>query len=1385
MCFLFRTYALQRLSFIADNGILLLTFWWLIAMPFNLLGQVKLNFTNITQQDGLASDNIVCMLQDDQGFMWIGTENGLNRFDGQHFLRFGFDPQDQESLSGNSIYALLEDNRQRLWVGTLNGLNLLLKNSGKFKRIPTLDQEGKKITVRVNEIYEDRQNNIWISTDNSGLFKLRDDPAIDHIVAVPFSYQADSLSVNKSIEKIEIRHAKGDYLWISTQKGVDRLHIPSGKIEHFLFPRFENTSVVVTGPGFNDFWDGRDHIFFNRNGHICFLDINDTDRGIRLFEEYFAGLPNKLPALEKGVMRLGMEGTRKLVLASRENIIWIDLLTGASTFLDKQIISSYKTNIVLLDQQDNIWFGTYGGGISVGWRQNQFINFYKNDPEDPGSISAGQIRSLVKDDQGNLWIGTLRSGLHKYTFDQNGKPKRVQSLQTLSGEPHEFRDAEIIQLTKDQTGKIWITTSFKGLFKMDPLTLQFKNFNHTPLTPSASTISENRVWGLEVDPSNKVWVGTWSKGLNYLDPETSQVKFYTKGPDKQDALLNDFIRTLYLESDSILWIGTRDGLSRMNIQEETFTHFTHSPEDPNSLSNNLVWCIFEDREEVLWIGTNIGINKFNRQTGQFEQFFESDGLPNNSIYGISEDLKGTLWVNTQDGLASRLSDQNETVFQPIVASDGLPSSGFLPKAQFLDQQSGILYFGTVDGLITINPEWTQQEDLLFKPQIHAVSIFNLSGSDDQATHHYYVGVEETSVKLTHEDKMVEITLSDLSWDLGNTYKYEYHLAGFSEQWRAIGQDRVITFNSLAPGSYTLFVRKKGLDQKKSPEVNLITIRVLPPWWKTWWAYLSYLTLIAGGVFGLYRYQLRRQLRKQEMENLRALDAFKTKFFTNISHEFRTPLTIISGMAGQIMDNPQVWARKGSQMIKQNSSNLLNLVNQILDLRKLEANELQLNMVQGDVVKYLHYLTQSYEQYAQSKGLKLHFLPAVETLVMDYDPEKLLRIISNLLSNAVKYTPDNGNVYFQLDHSVINGQSFLQLRVEDTGTGIPDDQLNNIFDRFYQVDDSTTRKGEGTGIGLALTKEMVHLMNGSIDVKSTLGEGTTFTVLLPVTNESSITEVLSPEVGQVEPPVMDKPINQPASIEKSQADIQPEGELPTLLIVEDNPNIRHFLVACLEYDYQLETATNGQEGIDLALDIVPDLIISDVMMPEKDGFELCATLKHDKRTSHIPIILLTAKADMESKISGLKTGADAYLTKPFEPEELMVRLEKLFELRQKLQARYRSFEIKAVPENKEDEFVQKVREAVLANLSDETFGIVQLCRVVGLSRAQLHNKLKALTGQSASIFVRSTRLQKAKELLESSDLNISEVGYEVGFKNPSHFSSAYQSEFGVPPSKTRK
>ncbi|MEZ4960187.1 MAG: tetratricopeptide repeat protein [Saprospiraceae bacterium] len=531
----------------------------------------------------------------------------------------------------------------------------------------------------------------------------------------------------------------------------------------------------------------------------------------------------------------------------------------------------------------------------------------------------------------------------------------------------------------------------------------------------------------------------------------------------------------------------------------------------------------------------------------------------------------------------------------------------------------------------------------------------------------------------------------------------------------------------------------------------------------------------------------------QKEKLVELDLAKSRFFTNISHEFRTPLTIISGMIDQVYEKPDLWLERGHKMIKQNTAGLLNLVNQILDLRKLESKELKVQMVQGDIVKYLRYVTESHQSYANSKGLQLHFLAAQPEINMDYDPDKILRITSNLLSNAIKFTKEGGHVYFHIDKKNKGGEPVLSIRVEDTGVGIPEKELPHIFSRFYQVDGSSTRRGEGTGIGLALTKELVKLMGGEIRVRSTVGKGSTFSVDLPIT-EASETAVAdgfdSFEAHQSTESVVAEPVFAGPSMEmqaatEEDAMLGTDGK-PRLLIVEDNPDVQQYLVACLEDDYQLTVADNGQTGIDMAIEQVPDLVVSDVMMPEKDGYELTEALKNDERTDHIPIILLTAKADMDSKISGLQKGADAYLLKPFEKRELLVRLEKLLELRKKLQARFALLPAEVSgPAAIEDPFLQKFYSLVEAEIANPELDMNKLCRSLGMSRSQVFRKLKALTGKSATLFIRSIRLQKGKELLGQGELTISEVAYEVGFTSLSYFSRAFLEEFGVAPSATRK
>lgn len=536
---------------------------------------------------------------------------------------------------------------------------------------------------------------------------------------------------------------------------------------------------------------------------------------------------------------------------------------------------------------------------------------------------------------------------------------------------------------------------------------------------------------------------------------------------------------------------------------------------------------------------------------------------------------------------------------------------------------------------------------------------------------------------------------------------------------------------------------------------------------------------------LKRSKLAKELAAKN-EQLRELDELKNLFFTNITHEFRTPLTVIIGMAEQIKKAPEKWLDKGTTMIKRNGNGLLHLIGQLLDFSKLESGKLRLNLVQGDAVKYLKYVAESFHSLVESNQLKLHFLNDEPEIKMDYDPDKLLIVLSNLLSNAIKFTPEGGNIYVLVKKQETRDKSKLVLTVKDTGIGIPEDQLPHIFDRFYQVknQEQSTHKGKSSGIGLAFTKELVQLMGGEIQVTSQLGKETTFAITLPISQKAKLLEDL-------------EDIDLLSRLEGlgvqlgNEEDIIPERtdeQLPSLLIVEDSPDVAQYLVACLEGKYLLDIAWDGKEGIEKAIQQVPDIIISDVMMPHKDGLELCQTLKTDERTSHIPIILLTAKTDVASRISGLERGADAYLPKPFEQAELFIRLEKLIELRRRLQARYATLDGLS-PSNdqavrREDEFIIRVQEIIHENIDDEQFGIPELCRAIGLSRTQVHNKMKALTGRSTSHYIRSIRLRKAKKLLETTDLNISEIAYEVGFRDPKYFSRTYREEYGHNPKEVR-
>ena len=1321
-------------------------------------------------------------MEDHLGFIWIGTENGLNRFDGTHFLEYRHDPEDSTSLNSNWITTIFEDSKQNIWVGTRSGLNRLDRQSGVFERVDLRREDGSIIRDEITSFLEDEQGNVWVLTLRTGLFSVQIKKNGPPYIAEQFAYKHVTSASANSLRLAHLIHVHEDYLWLATTQGLDRLHIPTGEILSLRIPNsnvFFKGEVVFVRSLVNSSGD----IILQLGGELYRVKDQDTNPSLvelpRTTSNSLANQP---------LWHMTWQDEQTLLATDLAQIYTVDIESGEQTlFLPaEEQANLFRKSIlsILTDAKGSVWVGTEGEGIHFLSGEKPVYTFHQHEPGNPNSISAGSIRSFAEDRQGHLWIGLLGAGIEQFRYTPDGTG--LEKLKTINTANTDLSSDLVIKVMLDQSEDVlWVATNTNGLNRVDLASGEIDIYRH--LENNRNSLGGNRIWGLNQDKEGFIWAGTWTEGLARLNPIDGRIKNYFAEPN---GLSSNSIRHIYRAPDDTFWIGTTRGLNRLDTQTETFTPFVHDPTDSTSISNNLVWSVFKDRQGDLWVGTDVGLNRFDPETNSFEHYYEHDGLPSNTIFALAEDGEGVLWINTDKGAVRVIRGLEEISFQKINIQDELGSLSFIPKALYQSPSTGHMLLGTASRMVMVDPDLIRQDTFSHDLTLHSFSTFRLGNGKGRKDTDYFVADKSEEIQLGYQDQSISLQLSDLAWHGTQDRQYEYQLAGFNGQWMSLPENMEVSFTNLDAGKYKFLVRTRSAGNIASEAIQLLSLRVFPPWWESTAAYISYLLLLVGFGYLVYRFQLNRQLQIQETENLKALDAFKNKLYTNITHEFKTPLTVISGVIEQVQGHDKV-----KKQVKRSSSNLLHLVNQILDLRKLEEGRLQLKWIQTDIIAYLQYLLASYEALAGLKHIQLHFVPDNEEILMDFDKEKLQRVLSNLLSNAIKFTPSHGHIYIRTFKGVIAGtkEPTLSLIVQDTGIGIPPEDQENIFDRFYQVGNSIPKvdsslqyrgPGGGTGIGLAMTKELVELMGGNISVKSQLGKGSSFTIVLPLHQNAAVVPIkdltqapiLTPEIPTE---VAELPAGPYAGTNS--------GTLQSLLLIEDNTDVMQYLVSLLEERYDLYLARDGQEGIELALEHIPDLIVSDVMMPIKDGFEVCSTLKTDERTSHIPIILLPAKSSIDSRLEGLGRGADAYLAKPFDQRELFIRLEQLSALRQQLRERYQGFEPVDTEEEKnpyaqEDAFIHRLQDIIVSKMKDAEFGINTLCQDMGMSRSQLHLKLKALTNRSTSHVIRAVRLHKAKELLQENSMNVTEVSFEVGFNDPAYFSRKFTEEFGISPKK---
>jgi signal transduction histidine kinase/DNA-binding response OmpR family regulator len=800
-----------------------------------------------------------------------------------------------------------------------------------------------------------------------------------------------------------------------------------------------------------------------------------------------------------------------------------------------------------------------------------------------------------------------------------------------------------------------------------------------------------------------------------------------------------------------------------------------------------VRSIYEDQQGNFWIGTySHGIYLFDRDKKiPIKNITQKDRLANNQINSILEDDSGNLWIATATGLSK--FDPKTRSIKNYFTSDGLEGNRYFLNSA-CKTSTGELLFGTSDGFIIFHPDSIKDDP--FPPQvvISKVSLFNRPG--EKLTFDGFIS-ELDELELSYNENDLRFDYVGLQFGEPAKNQYKYMLENFDDNWVDAATQRNATYTNLDAGEYIFRITASNRDGVWNEEGASIRIIILPPWWATTWAYIFYTFIIMSIIYFTWKMQLKRvsvkhefEMSKFEAKKLQEVDKMKSRFFANISHEFRTPLTLIFGPAKDVLEETnEPETKKNVGIIKRNASRLYGLVNQLLDLSKLEAGKMTLETSEQNIIPLLKGLVLSFTSLAERKKITLQLNTIEENLNVYIDKDKVEKIITNLLSNAFKFTPGGGKIEFTVEKMIKEAE----IRIEDNGVGIPKDRIDKIFDRFYQVDGSHTRESEGTGIGLALTKELVELHKGKIKVESKEGEGTTLIVQLPLGKDHLKPEEIVEKEIQEETEVAIEDTELIPEIEnrkgKTDIDVLLDTDKPLLLIVEDNSDVRKYIISHLEEDYRIQEAVDGEDGLEQALNHIPDLIISDVMMPKMDGFELCNNLKIDEKTSHIPIIMLTAKATSKDKIDGYKTGADDYIMKPFDAAELKVRIKNLIEIRRKLQEKFSSdnFIIPKELSSIDEEFMKRVLLVINEHISEEEFSIEEFEGEFTMSRAQIHRKLKALIGKSPSRFIRSVRLAKAKRMMAEREGNMSEIAYSVGFGSPAYFSKCFKEEYGYSPS----
>lgn len=1332
-------------------------------------------------EQGLSNNYVVSITQDKQGFLWFATEEGLNKFDGTRFITYYKNdlPHNNQGITGNELNRVYADSKRPIiWIATqrdgLNAYNYDEQTFTAYQHNP--ENPHSLITNDVTDISPSTQNDdgLWVSTYYRGIEYL-------NINNGQFTHY------NRST----VPSLPSNQTWTVLDGGDNNLyigHVGSGfsifSLKDKSVKNFQNETGNPTSLPGNDVFciikDANGNIWLGTNNGLALYNAANDN-----FITFRNNKNDKYATLCSRILSIRQLKDNKLWIASELNGIAI-LNLKQGMFLspeelsieyiqegdDSRSLSNASARCIFQDSFDNIWIGTWGGGINfISSKPPLFTTLsYSPIPNNENSLNNKVASSLCMDRQGRIWIGTDGGGINVFEGE-----KRIAIYKKESGDiPSNF----ILASLQDSKGNLWFGSYQGGISYYDSRNKRFRSI-------SLMGQSNLDIRTIYEDAQHNIWVG-YSGGIVVLNPLTMKIIQHYNTDNSE--LHSDFIRSIAQDEKGRFWIGTfGDGLGIYTPNLQKIKTFTQR----DGFCSNTINQIIQDKQKRMWIGTGEGLVCFlSTDELNYKTYQRKDGLINTNICAITEDKKGNIWFSNNKGISCYVT--NKGCFYNYDHSDDVPAGSFSSSC-VTQSKNGQIYFGSINGVCCFNPDITMNEQPAPAAVVTEMKILgrlsNLENND------MIINLSKgQNVELSHAQNSFGLTFNVQNYSLVNQVEYVYMLKGLENSWYTVNENNSVTFRNIPPGKYEFLIKARIHNQKWPEEATSLTIRINPPLWLTWWAKLIYILVsisITYLILHAYKKKLDLEslytLEKKNHEQEQELNQERLRFYTNITHELRTPLTLILGPLEDMQKEASLPAKQAQKLsvIHQSALRLLNLINQILEFRKTETQNKKLCVSKGNIAPLIYEIGLKYKELNQNTKIDFRIQIEKEEMFLFFDKEIITIVLDNLISNAIKYT-EQGCVTLSLHQTMRNEVAYTEIKVSDTGYGISAEALPHIFDRYYQ--ESGKHQASGTGIGLALVKNLVTLHEGEIRAESIQNEGSTFYISL-------LTDNIYPNALHADStePVQEE-MNQNTELEYSQ-EATLDTSKPILLIVEDNEEIQKYIVESFTDSFEVITANNGEEGKQQALSRIPDIVVSDIMMPVMDGITLCKQLKDDVRTSHIPIILLTAKDSLQDKEEGYEVGADSYLTKPFSASLLRSRINNLLDSRKKLVAQ---FQAQSTPGSQIDlsekriviaealskldnEFIEKITLLIEENLSSEKIDINYLSDKMCMSGSTLYRKMKALTGLSTNEYIRKVKMENAERLLLEGKFNISEIAYKVGMNSTGYFRQCFKEEFGLSPS----